>query len=119
LSRTGCRYKPGKPVLVSPSDACGRWDLGPDGAHQLEPSWDRTVTIKVGPHCLRRNRSGPTVAATSIECTTSAKSTVTCLYSAGVPDTRVGDPHSSQNFAVGRNSEPHVMQVNAAVMPAE
>jgi len=55
----------------------------------------------------------------SIDWTTSANSTVTCLYSAGVPDTAVGVPHSSQNFAVGRNSAQHFVQVNAAVMPAE
>jgi hypothetical protein len=61
----------------------------------------------------------PCVPGLSIECTTSANSTVTCLYSAVVPDTAVGDPHSSQNFAVGRNSAPHLVQLNAAVMPAE
>ncbi len=67
---------------------------------------------------ISRNRSAPTVAAMSIEPTTSANSTVTCLYSAGMPDTGVDrnpEPHSSQNFAVGRNSEPHLMQFNAAV----
>jgi hypothetical protein len=52
----------------------------------------------------------------SIECTTSANNTVTCLYSAGVSDTAVGEPHSSQNFAVGRNSAAHLEQANAAVM---
>ena len=31
---------------------------------------------------ISRNRSAPTAAAMSIECTTSANSTVTCLYSA-------------------------------------
>ena len=31
---------------------------------------------------ISRSRSGPTAAAMSIECTTSANSTVTCLYSA-------------------------------------
>ena len=53
----------------------------------------------------------------SIERTTSANSTVTCLYSAGVGDTAVGDPHSSQNFALGRNSVPHVAHATATVMP--
>src|SRR5271163_1534229 len=67
---------------------------------------------------ISRNRSAPPADAMSIEPTTSANSTVTCLYSAGVPDGVVGDPHSSQNFAVGRSSAPHLMQANAAVMPA-
>src|ERR1700677_64596 len=66
---------------------------------------------------ISRNRSVPTAAAMSIECTTSANSTVTCLYSAGVRDTAVGDPHSSQNFALSRNSAPHLVQANAVVMP--
>ena len=68
---------------------------------------------------ISRNRSAPTAAAMSIECTTSANSTVTCLYSAGVRGTAVGAPHSSQNFAVGRNSAPHLAQVNAAVIGQE
>ena len=33
---------------------------------------------------ISRSRSAPTAAAMSIECTTSANSTVTCLYSAAV-----------------------------------
>ena len=33
---------------------------------------------------ISRSRSAPTAAAMSIECTTSANSTVTCLYSADV-----------------------------------
>jgi len=49
--------------------------------------------------------------------TTSANSTVTCLYSAAVPDTAIGDPHASQNFALDRNSAPHALHANAAVMP--
>src|SRR5262249_22273734 len=65
---------------------------------------------------ISRNRSAPTIAAISIDPTTSANSTVTCLYSAVVSDSAIGDPHSSQNFAVGRNSAPHFMQANAAVM---
>src|SRR5271166_5044947 len=65
---------------------------------------------------ISRNRSAPTAAAMSIECTTSANRTVTCLYSAGVAGTAVGEPHSSQNFAVGRNSVAHLVQANAAVM---
>jgi hypothetical protein len=52
----------------------------------------------------------------SIECATSANRTVTCLYSAGGADAEVGDPHSSQNFALGRNSALHLVQVNTAVI---
>src|SRR5262245_18782855 len=65
---------------------------------------------------ISRNRSGPTAAAMSMDPTTSANRTVTCLYSAGVSDAAVGEPHSSQNFAVGRNSAAHLVQANAAVM---
>jgi hypothetical protein len=65
---------------------------------------------------ISRNRSEPTAATISVECTTSANRTVTCLYSAGVVGTDMGDPHSSQNFAVGRNSAPHLVQANAAVI---
>jgi hypothetical protein len=57
-----------------------------------------------------------TAAAMSMECTTSANSTVACLYSAGVLGTAVGVPHSSQNFALGRNSALHLTQLNTAVM---
>ena len=56
---------------------------------------------------ISRNRSGPTAAAMSMECTTSANSTVTCLYSADFGGAVMGEPHSSQNFAVARNSVPH------------
>ncbi len=41
---------------------------------------------------ISRSRSGPTVAAMSIECTTSANSTVTCLYSAAVSDSTTDEP---------------------------
>ena len=40
----------------------------------------------------------------SIERTTSANSTVTCLYSAVSPETAVGAPHSSQNLAFSRSA---------------
>jgi phage/plasmid primase-like uncharacterized protein len=40
------------------------------------------------------------------------------LYSAGVPDSAIGDPHSSQNFAPGRDSAPQVKHANAGLMPA-
>src|SRR6478752_9563408 len=54
-----------------------------------------------------RQRSGPTAAAMSIECTTSAKSTVTCLYSAAVAAGLTGAPHLLQNRESGGSSVPH------------
>ena len=42
---------------------------------------------------ISRNRSEPTAAAMCMDPTTSAKSTVTCLYSAGADDV-IGDPHA-------------------------
>src|SRR5258705_2316337 len=56
---------------------------------------------------ISRSRSGPTVAAMSIECTTSANSTLTCLYSADFVADVTGVPHSLQNLALGGSSEPH------------
>src|SRR3984893_3383604 len=56
---------------------------------------------------ISRSRSGPTVAAMSIECTTSANSTVTCLYSADRLTSVTGAPHSLQNLEVGGSSVPH------------
>ena len=50
---------------------------------------------------ISRNRSAPTAAAMSIECTTSANNTVTCLYSAGRATDDAAVPHSLQNLAVG------------------
>src|SRR4051812_17326918 len=55
---------------------------------------------------ISRRRSGPTAAAMSIECTTSAKSTVTCLYSAWL-SAATFEPHASQNRAPSRSSAPH------------
>jgi hypothetical protein len=52
----------------------------------------------------------------SIECTTSANSTVTCLYSAGVVAVATGAPHSLQNFEFGGNSVPHDPQTKAAAV---
>jgi hypothetical protein len=49
---------------------------------------------------ISRSRSGPTAAAMSIECTTSANSTVTCLYSADRLTCVSPVPHSAQNLAV-------------------
>src|SRR6201987_2207395 len=56
---------------------------------------------------ISRSRSGPTVAAMSIECTTSANSTVTCLYSADRLTCVTGAPHSLQNLEFGGSSVPH------------
>ena len=56
---------------------------------------------------ISRNRSAPTAAAMSIECTTSANNTVTCLYSADVAAGVIGVPHLLQNRESGGNSVPH------------
>ena len=50
---------------------------------------------------ISRSRSAPTAAAMSIECTTSANSTVTCLYSADRVACVSGAPHSLQNLEFG------------------
>ena len=46
-------------------------------------------------------------AAMSIECTTSANSTVTCLYSAAVAVGLTGAPHLLQNLESGGRCVPH------------
>ena len=56
---------------------------------------------------ISRSRSAPTAAAMSIECTTSANSTVTCLYSADRVACVSGAPHSLQNLELGGSSVPH------------
>src|ERR1700737_1512649 len=56
---------------------------------------------------ISRSRSGPTVAAMSIDCTTSPNSTVTCLYSADRLTCVTGAPHSLQNLEFGGSSVPH------------
>ena len=56
---------------------------------------------------ISRNRSAPTAAAMSIECTTSANSTVTCLYSAEVAAGLIGAPHLLQNRESGGSYMPH------------
>ena len=56
---------------------------------------------------ISRNRSAPTAAAMSIECTTSAKRTVTCLYSADLVAGTRAVPHSLQNLAVVLDCAPH------------
>src|SRR6185503_8894524 len=59
---------------------------------------------------ISRSRSVPTVAAMSIECTTSANSTVTCLYSADRVARVSSVPHSLQNLAVGLDCAPQEPQ---------
>ena len=53
------------------------------------------------------SRSAPTAEAMSIEWTTSAKRTVTCLYSAGFAADVTAAPHSLQNLAFSLSSVPH------------
>src|SRR5271167_2649518 len=59
---------------------------------------------------ISRNRSAPTAEAMSIECTTSAKRTVTCLYSADGVASVSRVPHSPQNLAVGLDCAPQEPQ---------
>jgi hypothetical protein len=54
----------------------------------------------------------------SIEWTTSANNTVTCLYSADWEAFAAADPHSLQNLAVAARSVPHDPQVMAAAASA-
>jgi len=56
---------------------------------------------------ISRSRSAPTTAAMSIECTTSANRTVTCLYSADRLTCVTGAPHSLQNLEFSGSSVPH------------
>src|ERR1700730_1118786 len=67
---------------------------------------------------ISRSRSGPTVAAMSIECTTSANSTVTCLYSADRLTSVTGAPHSLQNLEFGGSSVPHDLHGSPAAVSA-
>src|SRR5215208_8395325 len=64
-----------------------------------------------------RSRSISNVAAMSIERTTSANSTVTCLYSAASTDTSC-DPHASQNRAPSWGVAPHDRHIAGAVVTA-
>src|SRR6185436_12236608 len=67
---------------------------------------------------ISRNRSAPTAAAIVIEWTTSANSTVTCLYSADRLNCVTGAPHSLQNLEFGGSSVPHDPQSSpVAVSP--
>src|SRR5271163_2913590 len=64
---------------------------------------------------ISRNRSAPTTEAMSIESTTSAKRTVTCLYSAWVSASLTGEPQLWQNRAFSKASVPHVRHAAMAV----
>ena len=64
---------------------------------------------------ISRRRSAPTAAAMSIECTTSANSTVTCLYSAAASDWPIGEPHPWQKRALSSGSVPHTEHAVAAI----
>src|SRR3954451_9079978 len=66
---------------------------------------------------ISRNRSISTAAAMSIERTTSANSTVTCLYSAASTDTSC-DPHASQNRAPSWGVAPHDRHPAGAALTA-
>src|ERR1700733_6158139 len=59
---------------------------------------------------ISRNRSAPTAAAMSIEWTTSANNTVTCLYSARGGRAETAAPHSLQNLAVALDCAPQEPQ---------
>src|SRR6478672_11673057 len=70
------------------------------------------------PAMISRRRSAPTAAAMSIERTTSANNTVTCLYSADGAGRVSRVPHSAQNLAVGPDCAPQDPQNNPiAVSP--
>ena len=56
---------------------------------------------------ISRNRSISNAAAISVDRTTSANSTVTCLYSAASTAATSCDPHVSQNRAPSRGTAPH------------
>jgi hypothetical protein len=65
---------------------------------------------------ISRNRSAPTDAAMSIERTTSANSTVTCLYSADVAAGLIAAPQLLQNRESGGSSVPHDPHTKAAAV---
>jgi hypothetical protein len=67
---------------------------------------------------ISRNRSISRAAAISIERTTSANSTVTCLYSAASTEGSSGDPHASQNRAPSCGTAPHDRQTSLAGVTA-
>src|SRR5262249_47224973 len=65
---------------------------------------------------ISRNRSMSTAAAMSVDRTTSANSTLTCLYMAASPETAVGEPHPAQNLAFSRSPVPHPAHATSTVM---
>jgi len=65
---------------------------------------------------ISRSRSVATAEAMPIERTTSANSTVTCLYSAWVAGSERGEPQPRQNRAFSSGSVPHVRHAGAAVI---
>ena len=67
---------------------------------------------------ISRSRSAPTAAAMSIECTTSANSTVTCLYSACSAAAETAAPHALQNFEFGGSSVLHAAQTKPVAVMA-
>src|SRR4029079_10787942 len=67
---------------------------------------------------MSRSRSISRVAAMSIDRTTSANSTVTCLYSADRLTCETGAPHSLQNFEFSGSSVPHELHDNRAAVSA-
>jgi hypothetical protein len=74
------------------------------------------VARLTSPAMISRSRSAPTAEAMSIERTTSANRTVTCLYSAGVVAVATAAPHSLQNFEFGGSSVPHDPHTKAAAV---
>ena len=65
---------------------------------------------------ISRSRSTSTAAAISIECTTSANSTVTCLYFGGVDRRQPGRRTRRQKLAFSRSSVPHDPHTTPAVI---
>src|ERR1700682_2291753 len=69
-----------------------------------------------------RDRSVPNAEAMSIDRTTSANRTVTCLNSGGRVDDSIGDPQASQNLAPSPGSVPQFAQTTVIVrlsLPAQ
>jgi hypothetical protein len=79
-----------------------------DRSHRREVAKGTTAVARLTSSAMiSRNRSAPTAAAMSIECTTSANRTVTCLCSADRLTCVTGAPHSLQNLEFGGSSVPH------------
>src|SRR5882757_4627029 len=67
---------------------------------------------------ISRSRSTSRAAAMSIERTTSANSTVTCLYSAAATEATSAAPQPSQNRAPSRGAAPHDRHTAGAAVTA-